>query len=243
MAGPLGLTTIDLGTLPNIVTSPTYTDIFNETVGVLGTGADGMPARIAELADRAAAFEADVALGDGDLADTINAGAAQDVSTANNLAALVPTVSAAGDALLGSFASLVTGPPSPAGTGGSTTDCSKSAKTPTAKSASDFPSLPRTSVVYLNQMTLNCPAFLTRIYTPWVPPWGQHLRTITPISGDTSVFSYAIHLGNHNPAYNSDFSDAIDITVQAAKAGRYLALVRLTEDTGESELGIVVQIN
>lgn len=108
MGSPFGLTVIDLGKQAQLVTSPTYTDIFNSTMGVLGTDADGMPAEIAAIAENAAAFEIDVASGDTDLNDTLTAGGQQDVSTANQLAANLPGVTAAGDALLGHVDTLLT---------------------------------------------------------------------------------------------------------------------------------------
>lgn len=112
MGAPLGITLVNLADLPSIVTSPSYTEILHDTLGVSGTDADGTPSAIADLFDHLNAFESDVLFGGNDVADIIGAASTFDPSAANQLAADLPGIKAAGDKLLGEVDSL-TGPPPP----------------------------------------------------------------------------------------------------------------------------------
>lgn len=61
MGSPLGITRIELGTPPDFTTGPTYTDIFNETLGAAATDADGFPEAVDKVNGLLDAFGSDVA--------------------------------------------------------------------------------------------------------------------------------------------------------------------------------------
>lgn len=113
MGAPFGITLVDLSDLPSIVTSPTYTEILHDTLGAAGTDADGTPSAIADLNAHVNAFEADVNAGGTDLADVFKVANTLDQRTANELAANLPGISAAGDRLLGEVDNLTSTPAPP----------------------------------------------------------------------------------------------------------------------------------
>lgn len=85
---PLGLAVIDLGAIAPLVTSPTYTDIFNETMGDAATDADGMAVNLDEINALSDAFGGEI----NDVIGSLAAGAVDAAGAGLDLAPLDATI-------------------------------------------------------------------------------------------------------------------------------------------------------
>jgi hypothetical protein len=224
-----------------------FSGMVADELGDLGTAADGFDAIFEEAANLAGEAGSILSSFDQDLADaSTNLAAFDPTETTNILAGLQPA-SDATDAALAGYNSDI--PPDPTASTTSGTGSGSGGQTEpfcslplTLSDPTDFPDLPRNQVAYLAQGQVGCIPPNTQLISHYFPPYGYFLSPIVVRSGDPAVFTFSVLQGSHDPNDQTNYGDEIDIAVNSAKAGRFLARIGLYEENGNADLGIVVQI-